>query len=73
MFPRLFCGLAMMLVYSGAWCAVLQDNGDGTVMDLTAGRTWQQVDDDTKRNWTEKTSFEKGKKVSLEKRTISYY
>ena len=28
---------------------------------------------DSKGNWTEKTSFEKGEKVSLEKRTINYY
>jgi hypothetical protein len=51
MFSRLFCGLTLMVVYSGSWCAALQDNGDGTVIDQTTGRTWQQVDDDTKRNW----------------------
>ena len=51
MFSRMFCGIAMMVFCSGSWCAALQDNGDGTVMDLTTGNTWQQVDDDTKRTW----------------------
>ena len=57
MFPRLLCGLAMMLVYSGAWSAALQDNGDGTVRDLTTGSVWQQVDDDTKRNWKDAHAY----------------
>ncbi len=51
MFVRLFCALAIVLSSITAWSATLQDNGDGTVTDLEAGLTWQQVDDGTPRNW----------------------
>lgn len=30
-----------------------QDNGDGTVTDLSTGLMWQQADDGTERNWEE--------------------
>ncbi len=51
MFYKYVCGLAIMAVSANAWCATLQDNGDHTVTDMDTGHTWQQVDDDIKRDW----------------------
>lgn len=54
---KYFCGLAMMVVSANAWCAALQDNGDGTVTDMDTGNTWQQVDDDIERDWKSAQSY----------------
>ena len=57
MFYKYICGLLTMALSTHAWCAVLEDNGDGTVTDSKTGSTWQQVDDDTLRNWEEAQSY----------------
>ena len=57
MIDKLFCCLVIMVVSTNAWSVTLQDNGDGTVDDLDAGNTWQQVDDDIKRNWKSAQSY----------------
>jgi hypothetical protein len=67
MFYKLFCGLSMMVVCSRVWCTTLQDNGDGTVTDLDTGRTWQQVDDDTTRNWVSAQSYCDGLSLGAKK------
>lgn len=57
MFYKLVCGVLMMSFYSGAWCTTLKDNGDGTVVDMDTGLTWQQMDDDIKRNWIDAQNY----------------
>lgn len=57
MFNKLFCGLVIASISGNAWCAELQDNGDGTVIDPETGVNWQQVDDDTRRDWKSAQSY----------------
>ena len=51
MFYKLLAGLSAMVVSSGAWSMTLKDNNDGTILDMDTGLTWQQADDDTRRDW----------------------
>ncbi len=39
------------------WCSTFKDNGNGTVIDLATGLTWQQQGDNEKRAWTEAVSY----------------
>ena len=39
------------------WCSPFKDNGNGTVIDLATGLTWQQQGGNTKRGWTEAVSY----------------
>ena len=51
MIDKLMSFAAITLLSANAWSAELQDNGDGSVTDLESGRTWQQDDDNTRRDW----------------------
>ena len=57
MISRLVCGLSFLMVSGSALSAALEDNGDGTVTNPGTGATWQQSDDDIKRNWKDAHSY----------------
>ena len=40
--------------------SLFENNGNGTVIDLATGLTWQRQDDDNTRNWNEAISYCQG-------------
>lgn len=60
MLIRVLSGLMLVVVYTSAWSAAMQDNGDSTVTDLATGLVWQQKDanaDNDDKSWADATSY----------------
>lgn len=52
--------LGITIIFTALGCGLPEefiDNGDGTVTDYGTGLVWQQVDDDTQRDWFEATDY----------------
>lgn len=47
----------MGMLANSVWSAALLDNGDGTVSDFDTGLEWQQLGDNTQRNYANALSY----------------